>query len=361
MKKVMFALTSLGALLITIVIAAVIAVAIAVGSDNTGSGMENAGFGGGIADNAPVPAEYRTLILNNIGKYGCAEVTASLIAAQIYSESSFDPTAQSFEWVKDPKTGEKVKKPIADGIAQFIPTTWAEHGVDGNGDGVKDVWNPQDAIPAAIAYDCYLADQVKDVAGDKTDNMLAAYNAGPYAVQKAGGIPPITETRNYVKAIRDLAGKWAALDSGGNVPLPQGSGGAAQAIATARTALDTMYQYGGDCKPPFDHARNNGCDCSSLMQYAWASAGVNLPRVTFDQVKSGTHVSDVSRLAPGDLLFTPGSDGSASAPGHVGMYIGNNEVIEAPRTGKPVRITPLSQWTGSAGPMNTIVEMRHIG
>ncbi|MFE9428969.1 NlpC/P60 family protein [Kitasatospora sp. NPDC006697] len=352
MKKVMFALTSLGGLLITIVIAAVIAVAMAVGNDNTSGGLENVGFGGGIADNAPVPAEYRTIILNNIGKYGCAQVTPSLIAAQLDSESSFDPSAQS----KD-RNGN----PIADGIAQFTPDTWATQGVDGNGDGVKDVWNAQDAIPAAIAYDCYLADQVKGVAGDSTDNMLAAYNAGPYAVQKAGGIPPITETRDYVKKIRDLAAQWAAIDNSGNVPLPSGSGGAAQAIATAKTALGTMYQFGGDCKPPFDQARNNGCDCSSLMQYAWASAGVNLPRVTFDQVKSGTHVSDVSQLAPGDLVFTPGSDGTASAPGHVGMYIGNSQVIEAPHTGAAVRLTPLSQWTGSAGAMNTIVEMRHIG
>lgn len=352
MKQVMSALGCLGALLLTIIIAAVIAVAMAVGSDNTSDGMENAGFGGGIAKSAPVPDEVRSLILKNIGKYGCAEVTPSLIAAQLFSESGFDRDAQS----KD-KNG----KPIADGIAQFIPGTWATQGVDGNGDGVKDVWNPQDAIPAAIAYDCYLAKQVTNVGGDKTDNMLAAYNAGPYAVQKAGGIPPIPETRTYVKKIRDLAAKWAILDDSGGVPLPTGSGGAAQAIATAKTALDTMYQYGGDCKPPFDQARNRGCDCSSLMQYAWASAGVNLPRVTTDQVRSGTAVKDVSQLAPGDLVFTPGSDGSASAPGHVGMYIGNSQVIEAPRTGKPVRLTPLSQWTGSAGPMNTIVAMRHIG
>lgn len=160
--------------------------------------------------------------------------------------------------------------------------------------------------------------------------------------------------------IRDLAATWASTVDGG-VPLPSGSGGAEQAIATAERALGTMYQYGGTCTPPFNHAGNNGCDCSSLIQFAWASAGVNLPRVTGEQVKSGTAVPDVSHLAPGDLLFTPGSDGSRSAPGHVGMYVGNEQVIEAPRTGKPVRLTPLSQWTGSAGPANTIVEIRHIG
>jgi cell wall-associated NlpC family hydrolase len=351
-KKAFSILGSLGALLLTLVIAAVVAVASAIGKDNTTSALENAGFGGGIADGAPVPAHVKALILDGIGTYGCVEITPSLIAAQLFSESGFAPRAQS----KDPSTG----KPIASGIAQFTPGTWAAHGVDGNGDGVKDVWNPEDAIPAAIAYDCYLAKLVRDIPGDGTDNMLAAYNAGPGAVQQAGEIPPYTETRNYVKKIRDLAAKWAATVAG-SVPLPAGSGGAAQAVATARNALGTMYQWGGDCRPPFDHARNNGCDCSSLVKYAWASAGVNLPRVTTQQVTAGTAVPDLTRLAPGDLLFTPGGDGSAAAPGHVGMYIGNNQVIDAPRTGKPVRLSSLSQWTGAAGPANTIVAVRRVG
>ena len=351
MKKVLSALGCFGALILAIVIAGVLAVAMAIGGNGSSDNLQNAGFGSGIAANAPVPADIKTIILNSIGTYGCAQVTPSLIAAQLYQESSFNPDAQSHD-----KTG----KPIADGIAQFTPSTWAAHGVDGNGDGTKDVWNPQDAIPAQISYDCYLAKIVKDVPGDATDNMLAAYNAGAGAVKKAGGIPPYTETRDYVKTIRDLATKWAATVDGA-VPLPAGSGGAQQAIATAETALGTMYQFGGYCRPPFDQARNNGCDCSSLVQYAWASAGVNLPRVTGDQVKSGTAVPDTAHLAPGDLLFTRGSDGSASVPGHVGMYVGNNQVIEAPHTGSAVRLTPLSQWTGSAGSENTIVAMRHIG
>ncbi len=46
--------------------------------------------------------------------------------------------------------------------------------------------------------------------------------------------------------------------------------------------------------------------------------------------------------APGDLLFSAGSDGTAANPGHVGMYIGSGLVIEAPQTGEPVMITPLA-------------------
>ncbi|MFZ3491637.1 NlpC/P60 family protein [Streptomyces sp. 5.8] len=345
MDTALKALGCLVTLVIGVVIATVIAVAMAVADrGDAEDDLGNGGFGGGIAQDAPVPDWVRDLILKNIAAHGCPELTPSLVAAQLYSESSFDPKAQS----RDPATGE----PIADGIAQFIPSTWAQHGVDGDHDGDKDVWDPKDAIPAQMSYDCSLANDVKDVPGDRTDNMLAAYNAGPSAVQKAGGIPPFEQTRAYVKAIRELATKWAAVDGEGGVPLPPGSGGAAQAIATAKQALGTMYQWGGGCEPPFDHSRNRGCDCSSLMQYAWGSAGVNLPRVTYDQVLSGSAVDDIAQLRPGDLLFSRiGSRG----PEHVGMYIGNGEVIDAPRSGLAVRIKPLSEWASQ------IIAMRHVG
>ncbi|MFF3015918.1 NlpC/P60 family protein [Streptomyces sp. NPDC057939] len=288
------------------------------------------GPGGGIKTDAPVPGWVRDLINKHAGL--CPQVTASLLAAQLYTESKFDPNAVS---------------PVgAVGIAQFMPGTWTEHGVDGDGDGLKDIRNPADAIAAQAQYDCDLAKDVKDVPGDSTENMLAAYNAGGSNVIKYGGIPPYEETRNYVRAIRDLAAQWADAVQPN---LPAGKG-AARAISAAKTALGTWYQWGGSCSSPYTGM--GGCDCSSLTKMAWASAGVNLPRVTYDQVHAGTAVASVSQLVPGDLLFSvPG----ASGPEHVGMYIGNGEVIEAPRTGLQVRIKPLSFWTPQ------IIAMRHVG
>ncbi|MCC3767689.1 bifunctional lytic transglycosylase/C40 family peptidase [Streptomyces sp. UNOC14_S4] len=290
---------------------------------------KDTGFGGGIATDAPVPDWLRTLINKHAGK--CPQVTASILAAQLYTESNFNAHARS---------------PVgALGIAQFMPDTWAAYGMDGDGDGVKDVFNPADAVAAQANYDCIVAKEVKDVPGDSTDNMLAAYNAGGGAVIKYGGIPPYAETRDYVKSIRELARKWTdAL-----TPLPAGKG-AARAIAAAKTALGTWYQWGGDCVAPY--TGQNGCDCSSLTKMAWASSGVNLPRTTYEQVHSGTAVQSVSQLQPGDLLFSvPGGAG----PEHVGMYIGNGQVIDAPRTGSQVRIKPLSYWTPQ------IIAMRHVG
>ena len=68
------------------------------------------------------------------------------------------------------------------------------------------------------------------------------------------------------------------------------------------------------------------------------------PRTTFQQVDAGTPVYSDSQLKPGDLLFTPGSDGTATDPGHVGMYIGSGLVIQAPQTGEDIEITPFSGY-----------------
>ena len=82
-----------------------------------------------------------------------------------------------------------------------MPKTWQAYAVDGNGDGVKDVWNPQDAIPSAAAFDCQLLREVGQVAGDRVRLMLAAYNAGPSVVRSYHGVPPYPETRRYVDRI----------------------------------------------------------------------------------------------------------------------------------------------------------------
>ncbi|MGW1605295.1 C40 family peptidase [Streptomyces eurythermus] len=116
---------------------------------------------------------------------------------------------------------------------------------------------------------------------------------------------------------------------------------ARKAIVWAMHQLGTMYQWGGSCTNPHGPDAMARCDCSSLMQQAYRHAGVTLTRTTYTQVGEGKVVSPKA-LKPGDLLF---SRGTAARPEHVGMYIGEGLVIEAPRTGKPVRITPLKDWT----------------
>ncbi|MFD6033623.1 C40 family peptidase [Streptomyces griseoincarnatus] len=115
---------------------------------------------------------------------------------------------------------------------------------------------------------------------------------------------------------------------------------ARKAIEWAMHQLGTLYQWGGSCTNAHGPDPMGRCDCSSLMQQAYAHAGITLTRTTYTQVNEGKAVSP-SKLQPGDLIF---SRGTAARPEHVGMYMGEGLVIEAPRTTKPVRITPIKDW-----------------
>ncbi|WP_327249943.1 C40 family peptidase [Streptomyces sp. NBC_01320] len=74
-------------------------------------------------------------------------------------------------------------------------------------------------------------------------------------------------------------------------------------------------------------------DCSGLMQYAYRRAGLELPRTTWGQINAGRRVP-VSEARPGDLVFYRGA-------AHVGMYIGDGQVVHAPRPGRNVTVQPL--------------------
>ncbi|MEV8125459.1 NlpC/P60 family protein [Streptomyces sp. NPDC085944] len=115
---------------------------------------------------------------------------------------------------------------------------------------------------------------------------------------------------------------------------------ARKAIEWAMHQLGTQYQWGGTCTDSHGPDPMGRCDCSSLMQQAYAHADVKLTRTTYTQVHEGKAVS-AKNLKPGDLIF---SRGTAARPEHVGMYMGEGLVIEAPRTSKPVRITPIKDW-----------------
>jgi cell wall-associated NlpC family hydrolase len=262
-----------------------------------------------------VPAAYDDLVQ----RWGtmCPALNPALLAAQLYQESGWRPDAHS--------------SADARGIAQFIPGTWAVHGVDGDHDGDRDVWDPKDAIPSAASYDCELAADVADVPGDPTDNMLAAYNAGPYAVIKYGGVPPYRQTRNYVATIRKLEKSFAA-PRGRVDPSRQAAG----AINFAQEKLGTPYLWGGDGTA----ADSGRFDCSGLTKAAYASVGVELPRVANDQWNAGPHPGR-DELLPGDLVFFAYDLQDPRSIHHVGIYVGGGYMIDAPYTGAKIRFDPI--------------------
>ena len=114
------------------------------------------------------------------------------------------------------------------------------------------------------------------------------------------------------------------------LPIPPGTPPAvlpatATAIKIAKQYLGTPYQWGGA-------SPKTGFDCSGLVQYSYGHAGITLPRVADEQAAATWHVS-YANAQPGDLVFFDSPD-----VGHVGIYLGNGMMLDAPHTGAVVRI-----------------------
>lgn len=111
-----------------------------------------------------------------------------------------------------------------------------------------------------------------------------------------------------------------------------------EAVSLAGTFVGVPYLWGGTDP-------QQGVDCSGLVQDVFARLGISLPRTSQEQATVGTAVNGLAAAEPGDLVFYPGTDGTAAAPGHVGIYIGNGEMIDAPHTGADVRVDPVGSPT----------------
>ncbi|MEU5768953.1 NlpC/P60 family protein [Streptomyces asoensis] len=131
----------------------------------------------------------------------------------------------------------------------------------------------------------------------------------------------------YDRASRSGRDGMQALGSG---PV---SGRAGAAVAAVRSALGKPYVWGANGP--------GGFDCSGLVQWSYAQAGIALPRTSQAQAHAGRRVP-LSEARPGDIV-TYRSDAS-----HVGMYVGNGQVIHAPYPGAPVRYDPVGMMPVSS-------------
>jgi cell wall-associated NlpC family hydrolase len=111
-----------------------------------------------------------------------------------------------------------------------------------------------------------------------------------------------------------------------------------QAVAIAKRYLGIPYVWGGSTP-------TGGFDCSGLVMYVYRQLGVTLDHYAAWQFLEGTRIAPQD-LQPGDLVFfEPKSDG----PGHVGMYVGDGKMINAPHTGDVVRIVSIQGRSGYVG------------
>lgn len=124
------------------------------------------------------------------------------------------------------------------------------------------------------------------------------------------------------------------------MPFQKGVDGWRQAVVeAARQYLGTPYVWGG--------SGPDGLDCSGLVQLAFSQAGIDLPRVSYQQANSGKRVG-LKGLRPGDLVAWDNSARNNGAD-HIAIYIGDNQIIEAPKPGLGVRVRSLSQGEGAYG------------
>jgi peptidoglycan DL-endopeptidase CwlO len=122
--------------------------------------------------------------------------------------------------------------------------------------------------------------------------------------------------------VEDQSDAQLSVDAGVEASVPT-SPGAASAVRIALSQVGKPYVWGADGP--------NSFDCSGLMLYAWRAAGKSLPHSSRAQLSATRRVS-IGQIRPGDLVFF------GSPIHHVGMYIGNGNMVEASRRGVPVRV-----------------------
>lgn len=176
---------------------------------------------------------------------------------------------------------------------------------------------------------------------DKMTNFSDFFNKQLQAVDDIG---KAVLGQDEAKARWAQMQKQAEMNAGYNIQWSNaatagasGNNKGAQLVQQALKYQGTPYVWGGN-------SLTRGVDCSGLVQQLYKQFGVSLPRTTYEQAKAGKVVS-LGSLLPGDLVFyntgssDPNGIGSLS---HVGIYIGNGQIIHAPGRGKSVKTASIN-------------------
>ncbi|WP_081592007.1 peptidoglycan DD-metalloendopeptidase family protein [Aeromicrobium massiliense] len=263
-----------------------------------------------------IPAEFRDSVLK--AGQRCKEISASVLAAQIDSESGWNLRATS-------PAG-------AQGISRFMPGTWNTWGKDYSGDGRVDVFDPHDSIGSQADLMCALARQVRDkirlrvISGEPLELTLAAYNAGMGNVVAAKGVPPFPETTAYIRKILDASAKKYSLDAigdvGGAVRLPLAPGRYTNQHNFGRSgSMWARHHTGNDFSAPCGtpvRAVTGGVAVADPSQAAWA--GPHFVKILTGQRSTATWYAHMGRAAvtsgqrvqAGEVIGYVGSLGNSS-------------------------------------------------
>jgi cell wall-associated NlpC family hydrolase len=244
-----------------------------------------------------------------------ARLKVAQMAAESYKNGGLDP-AVALAGAKDPQ-------------ALLDQTSTLNYFTAQGSSQVRDLFQVLQASTRAQKAAQDRAGQVKSLAREATQKQQAL--------------------RTALKQVRGKLGQSTAVP-GGPTPNVAAGGASAKAMGAVRAALarlGTPYSWGGGTAsgPSYGVAQGaniKGFDCSGLTLYAYAQVGISLPHYTGSQYNSGVHVTR-AQLKPGDLVFF------YSDLHHMGMYIGNGNMVHAPQTGDVVKISPLSSHPSFAG------------
>jgi cell wall-associated NlpC family hydrolase len=154
---------------------------------------------------------------------------------------------------------------------------------------------------------------------------------------------PKTDTRAFIKSLKKTLPKGTkAVEVNPPVDYPSAnvpkSNGEVMNSAQVRTVIKAAYSrlgwpyvWGGESEA------EGGYDCSGLMQYAFAAAGIRLPRVAADQARVGWIVP-FDKAQPGDMLIWANDPTAPGYISHIALYIGGGKMVAAPHTGTVVQI-----------------------
>jgi cell wall-associated NlpC family hydrolase len=216
------------------------------------------------------------------------------------------------------------------GAGKAGPTKAAQAGAEAFNAGPAGVaFGPSPAQFQAQAVGYFMAQAQAAAAGKPVD---------------MGALTQLVAAKQQMAQAQTSAAAWGgSLDPKKAAPIPADAPNAVKnALSIAHQQIGKPYVWGGESP------EEGGFDCSGLMDYAFRKAGIKLPGrlTTWSILKMGQSVKG-GQYRPGDAIVTNGGK-------HVVWYVGNGQVIAAPRRGEVVQYQPLSQHTGG------IVDVRRI-
>jgi peptidoglycan DL-endopeptidase CwlO len=235
------------------------------------------------------------------------------------------------------------------GIGQLAAQSYMNNGVDSTL-SLLTTSNAQNMISRAA-----IMQQLQTQNSDRVDQMVAAVAAAQRAKASAEQQGKIASRLAAAMAVKRQAAQkkinllnskvfakaMAVFKQTGNYPninIPTANTIGAQALRFALTKRGDPYVWGA--------AGPSSFDCSGLVLWAYAQVGISLPHFTGDQWSMGVHVARAD-LQPGDLVFF------YPDIGHVGLYLGNGLMVDAPNFGEPVQVEPV-MWDVYVGAVRIV-------